>query len=261
MPTTFPPEKADLSTIIKPSNVQCVLAALDPAFSIDFSGMAAVVAYTFDREQLLVGHVSRVPGAGASSLDLVRAHLNFVTDVRQRSGAPTAATYTAVDATKDRSVIDRLFELVGDGGRTGRGFVAMPPLTGIMFSGSAGQAKMVNPIVSEIPGRGRFSCPCWSVPKLEMYVRLREILTLQQLKLAPGEATQELLRELQNLEAKVSAARRVLIQPGTDEVHDDLSDALAMAVWLAHRYDGERIRAMRRASMPRKAAPSWLAWT
>src|SRR5262245_47741027 len=101
MPTTFPPEKQNFCAIIKPSNVQCVLAAVDPAFSIDFSGMAAVVANTFDREQLLVGHVTRVPGAGASSLDLVRAFLNFVTDVSQRSGAPTAPTYTAVDATKD----------------------------------------------------------------------------------------------------------------------------------------------------------------
>src|SRR5215475_5046413 len=218
IPTTFPPEKADLSAIIKPANVQCVLAALDPAFSIDYSGMAAVVAYTFDREQLLVGHVSRVPGAGASSLDLVRTFLNFVTDVRQRSGAPTAPTYTAVDATKDRSVVDRLFELVGDGRVAGRGVIAMPALTGIMFSGSAGQATMVNPIISEIPGRGRFSCPCWLVPKLEMYVRLREKLALQRLKLAPGETTQELLRELQNLEAKVSAARRILIQPGTEEI-------------------------------------------
>lgn len=255
------PVPLDLSSIIKPANVRAVLAALDPAFSIDFSGMAAVVSYEFGREQLLVGHVGRVPGAGASALDLVRAFITFLTEIKQQSGAPTAPVYIASDVTKDRSVVDRLFELLGDGRRGGRGAVSMPLLTGIMFSGSAGQATAVSPIFSEIPGRGRFSCPCWSVPKLEMFVRLREKLALRQLKLAPGEATQELLRELQNLEAKVSAARRVLIQPGSEEIHDDLSDALAMAVWLAHQYDGERAAAMRRTMVPRRPPPPPGAWT
>jgi hypothetical protein len=42
-------------------------------------------------------------------------------------------------------------------------------------------------------------------------VRLREKFALGQLKLASDETTSELLRELENLEAMVSAARRVLI--------------------------------------------------
>ena len=56
-------------------------------------------------------------------------------------------------------------------------------------------------------------------------------------------------------------ARRVLIAPSTEEIHDDLCDALAMAVWLAHQFDGERSRAMRRAMMPKRPAPSGKAWT
>lgn len=115
--SAFAPQQLDLAQIIRPSNVQAVLATLDPAFSIDYSGMAAVVVYGFGREQLLVRHVGRVPGAGASALDLVRAFLNLITDTKQKSGAPTAPVYIASDVTKDRSAVDRLFELVGDGRR------------------------------------------------------------------------------------------------------------------------------------------------
>jgi hypothetical protein len=52
----------------------------------------------------------------------------------------------------------------------------------------------------------------------------------------------------------VSAARRVLIAQSTEESHDDLCDALAMAVWLVHQFEGQRARAMRDSMMPRQPA-------
>jgi hypothetical protein len=262
MPSSLPPEPREITSIIRPANVQCVIAALDPAFSIDYAGMAAVLSYAFDREMLLVGHVHRVPGAGASSLDLVREFMAFIAAIKQKSGAQWAASYSCLDATKDRSVVDRMFEL-GLGGRraTGRGAVNFAPLTGILFGGAGAQATLGQPLFANLPGRGRYSAPCWTVPKVEMYVRLREKLALGLLKLAPGESTQQLLRELESLEARITAARRVSIQPGGSEDHDDLADALAMAVWLAHQYDAERSRAMRSAMGPRRPAPSSRAWT
>lgn len=262
LPQSLPPEPRDITSIIRPVNVQCVIAALDPAFSIDYAGMAAVVSYTFDRETLLVGYVHRVPGAGASSLDLVREFVSFTTAIKQKSGAQWVPSYSCLDATKDRSVVDRMFELgLADGRRaSGRGAVNFAPLTGILFGGAGSQASMGQPLFVELAGRGRYSAPCWHVPKLELFVRLREKLALGLLKLAPGESTRQLLGELEGLEAKITAARRVSIQPGTDQ-HDDLADALAMAVWLSHQYDAERIRAIRAASMPRRMAPSKAAWT
>ena len=262
MPSSLPPEPRDITSIIRPANVQCVIGALDPAFSIDYAGMAAVVNYAFDRETLLVGHVHRVPGAGASSLDLVREFMSFISGIKQKSGAQWASTYSCLDATKDRSVIDRMFEL-GLGGRraVGRGAGNFPPLMGILFGGAGAQATLGQPLFADLPGRGRYSAPCWHVPKVEMYVRLREKLALKLLKLAPGEATQQLLRELESLEARITAARRVSIQPGSAEHHDDLADALAMAVWLAREYEIAREDARRRGQRVRATAPSAKAWT
>lgn len=262
MPSSLLPEPRDITSIIRPANVQCVIAALDPAFSVDYCGMAAVVSYTFDREALLVGHVHRMAGAGASSLDLVREFVSFIASIKQKSGAQWASAYTCLDATKDRSVVDRMFELgLGDGRRaTGRGAVNFAPLTGILFGGAGTQATMGQPLFANIAGRGRFSAPCWHVPKVDMYTRLRERLALGLLKLAPGESTQQLLRELESLEARITAARRVTIQPGGEE-HDDLADALAMAVWLGQQYEAERIRAIRSANAYQRPAPSKAAWT
>ena len=59
--------EVELGAIIKPANAQAVIAALDPAWSIDASGMACIVPYSFNMETLLVAHVDSVPGAGASS--------------------------------------------------------------------------------------------------------------------------------------------------------------------------------------------------
>lgn len=119
-----------------------------------------------------------MPGAGASSLDLVRAFLNFITAIKQKTGAQWAPAYSCLDATKDRSVVDRMFELgLGDGRRvSGRGAVNFATLTGILFGGAGSQASMGQPLFADIPGRGRYSAPCWHVPKVEMYVRLREKL-------------------------------------------------------------------------------------
>ncbi len=163
----------DLLLIVRPGNATAVLAALNPAFSIDFNGMAALVSYRFGQKQLLVAHGGRVPGAGASSFDLVKALLSFITAFKQKAPVPTVPTWIVANATKDLSTMDRFFELVGYGRRgIGRVVVAFPALTAIAFS-EAGQATAVDPIFSEIPRRGRFSYPCWSVPTLEMYVRLR----------------------------------------------------------------------------------------
>src|SRR5262249_43804949 len=104
-------DPVDPGAIIKPANAQAVISALDPAWSIDASGMACIVPYTFNVETLLVAHVDSVPGAGASSLDLVRSFLNFIADVRAKVGATWLPVYSCFDATKDRTVADRLVDM------------------------------------------------------------------------------------------------------------------------------------------------------
>jgi hypothetical protein len=69
---------------------------------------------------------------------------------------------------------------------------------------------MVTPIFAEIPGRGRFTAPCWRAEAGDVRAIAREA-GVGTVKLAPGATTAELLRELENLEVKVSAARWVLI--------------------------------------------------
>ena len=129
----------DLGAIIKPANAQAVIAALDPAWSIDASGMACIVPYSFNIETLLVAHVGSVPGAGASSLDLVRAFLNFIADVRAKAGATWLPVYSCFDATKDRTVADRLVEMGLMNTATTRSPIRFPPLTAILFGGVGSQ--------------------------------------------------------------------------------------------------------------------------
>ena len=178
MPSSLPPEPRDITSIIRPVNVQCVIAALDPAFSIDYAGMAAVVSYAFDRETLLVGHVHRMPGAGASSLDLVREFMTFIAGIKQKSGAQWAPCYNCLDATKDRSVIDRMFELgLGSGERTaGRGVGELPGAHGhfVRWRGIAGDAgpatirepagpgQIFRPLLARAQGRAAATSACES---------------------------------------------------------------------------------------------------
>src|SRR5262249_54466425 len=106
-PMTDQNPNVDLGAIIKPGNAQAVLAALVPAWSIDAAGIACIVPYSFNMETLLVAHVASVPGAGASSLDVVRSFLDFIADVRAKVGATWLPVYSCFDATKDRTVADR----------------------------------------------------------------------------------------------------------------------------------------------------------
>src|SRR5262245_5414229 len=251
----------DLGAIIKPANAQAVIAALDPAWSIDASGMACIVPYSFNMETLLVAHVDSVPGAGASSLDLVRSFLDFIADVRAKVGATWLPVYTCCDATKDRTVADRLVEMGLIGGATTRGPIRFPPLTAILFGGVGSQVSQAQPLAVSLPGRGRFSVPALHVPKVILYTGVREKLALRQLKIASTPSTPTLLRELENLETKITAARNVTIQPGNPEVHDDLADALALGVFLAREYEIAREDARRRSMRASRPAPSSAAWT
>ena len=135
------------------------------------------------------------------------------------------------------------------------GSVRLPPLTGVLFGGAGQQVSEAQPLFVTLPGRGRYAVPVKHVPKVIMFTGLRERLALQLLKLAGGPFTGTLLHELEGLEARITAARHVSIQPGSAEDHDDLADALALGVWLAREYDAERSRHPA-ALWPRRPAPS-----
>jgi hypothetical protein len=62
-----------------------------------------------------------VPGSTWSSLDLVRSFLDFIADVRAKVGAPWLPVYSCFDATKDRTVADRLVEMGRMATTTARG--------------------------------------------------------------------------------------------------------------------------------------------
>ena len=138
----------------------------------------------------------------------MRSFLNFIADVRAKVGATWLPVYSCFDATKDRTVADRLVEL-GLMATTSRGPAAIrfPPLTAILFGGVGSQVSQAQPLPVSIPGRGRFSVPALHVPKVILYTGVREKLSLRQLKIASTPSTPMLLRELENLEAKITAAR------------------------------------------------------
>jgi hypothetical protein len=263
-PPFFPPEKPDLTSIIKPTNAQAVIAALDPAFAVDPSGLCCVVPYSFNRESLLVAHLRQLPSAGLSSLDIARAFASFIAEVRAKVGATWLPTYCAFDCTKDRTVADRLVELglggVGAGVRSVGG-VRFPALTGVLFGGMGAQPTEALPLFVTLPGRGRYAVRALHVPKVLLYTGLREKLALQHLKIAAGASTPTLLAELENLEAKITAARHVSIQPAGAEEHDDLADALALGVFLAREYEVAREDARRRGARVSRPAPTASAWT
>jgi len=62
-----------------------------------------------------------------------------------------------------------------------------------------------------------------------------------------------LLRELENLETKITPARNVTIQPGNPEVQDDLADALALGIFLAREHEIAQEEARRRGLLPTAA--------
>ena len=117
------------------------------------------------------------------------------------------------------------------------------------------------PLFVTLPGRGRFAVPVKHVPKVIMFTGLRERLALQLLKLAGGPFTGTLLAELEGLEARITAARHVSVQPGSADDHDDLVDALALGVLLAREYEIAREDARRRSVRVGRPAPSSAAWT
>jgi hypothetical protein len=147
------------------------------------------------------------------------------------------------------------------GGTRSPGSVRLPQLTGVLFGGVGQQVSEAQPLFVTLPGRGRYAVPVKQVPKILMFTGLRERLALQLLKLAGGPFTGTLLQELEGLEAKITAARHVSIQPGSAEDHDDLANALALAVWLAREYEVAREDARRRGIRIRRPAPSAAAWT
>jgi hypothetical protein len=96
----------DPGAIIRASNAQCLIAALDPAFAADPTGCAVVVPYSFGAETLLVAHVKQLP-AGNSSIELARQFAGFIAEVRAKVGATWLPVYACCDCTKDRTVVDR----------------------------------------------------------------------------------------------------------------------------------------------------------
>ena len=137
----------------------------------------------------------------------------------------------------------------------------LPPLIGVLFGGAGQQVSEAQPLFVTLPGRGRYAVPVKHVPKVIMFTGLRERLALKLLKIASGRFTGTLLQELEGLEARITAARHVTIQPASAEDHDDLADALALAVWLAREYEFAREYARRRGLRPSRPAPSAAAWT
>lgn len=267
MPTSssLPSEVApvDLGAIIRPANALAVIAALDPAFAADPTGCAVVVPYSFGNETMMVAHVRQL-AAGHSSVELTKQFAGFVAEVKAMVGATWLPVYACCDCTKDRTVVDRLVEFgMGGHGIGGRnlGSVRLPPLTGVLFGGAGQQVSEAHPLFVTLPGRGRYAVPVKHVPKVIMFTGLRERLALQLLKLASGPCTGTLLQELEGLEAKITSARHVSIQPGGADDHDDLADALALGVWLAREYEIAREEARRRGARLRRQAPSARAWT
>jgi hypothetical protein len=106
--------------------------------------------------------------------------------------------------------------------------IRLPPLQGVLFGGADVQQSQGQPIFVVLPGRGRFTLPVWHVPKARLYTTVRERLVLGLLKFAPGPFTPQLVRELEHLESRITAASRVSIQPAEGE-HDDLLTARRLA--------------------------------
>ena len=121
--------------------------------------------------------------------------------------------------------------------------------------------EFIRPLPVSLPGRGRFSIPALHVPKVILYTGVREKLALRQLKIASTASTPVLLRELENLETKITSARNVTFQPENPEDHDDLADALALGVFLAREYEIAREDARRRGMRVGRSPPSAAAWT
>ena len=70
------------------------------------------------------------------------------------------------------------------------------------------------------------------------------------------------MSELANLQGKISAARRITVQPSDESIGDDRADALALAYWLASEFEQERNRALQRMGRSRQRGPSNAAgWT
>jgi len=259
MPSSPEPAPLDLGAIIKPANAHCLVAALDPAFAADPTGCAVVVPYNFGNETMMVAHIKQLP-AGNSSVQLAMQFAGFIAEVKAKVGATWLPVYTCCDCTKDRTVVDRLVEF-GMGGTRNTGSVRLPPLTGVLFGGAGQQVSEAQPMFVTLPGRGRYAVPVKHVPKVIMFTGLRERLALQLLKLAGGPFTGTLLQELEGLEARITTARHISIQPGSADEHDDLADALALGVWLAREYEIAREDARRRSARVSRPAFSSSAWT
>ncbi len=236
--------KPDPVVAIKPANALAVCVGVDPAWSVDNQGLCAVVLYAFGNEVVMVAHAKSFPGAGSSSLSLAQEAVKFVNEVRNNSGAAWLPVHLAFDATKDRSLGERLVEFGMASPNQGVA-VRFPPLQGVLFGGAGAQQSQGQPIFVVLPGRGRFTVPVWHVPKTALYTTVRENLVLGLLKFAPGPFTSAMVRELEHLESKVTAARRVSIQPSEGE-HDDLADSLALGAWLAAEYQQARLRVLGR---------------
>jgi hypothetical protein len=254
-------EKPDPVAAITPSNALAICLGADPAWSIDAQGLCALVLYKFGNELVRVAHSHAFPGAGSSSLSLAQEAVKFIASVREKSGAPWLPVFTCYDATKDRSLGERLIEF-GVATLQRGSTVRLPPLQGVMFGGAGTQQSQAQPIFVVLPGRGRYTVPVWHVPKTSLYVAVRQALVLGLLKFAPGEGAQVLVNELSNLQGKISASRRVSVQPGDDSIGDDRADALALACWLGSEYEQERNRALQRMGRARTKGPSGAAgWT
>jgi len=267
---SFPPEalspdlnqagKLDPVLAIKPANALAICLGVDPAWSVDNQGLCAVVVYTFGNEVVMVAHAKSFPGAGSSSLSLAQEAVKFVNEVRNSSGAPWLPVHLAFDATKDRSLGERLVEFGMAIPQQGTA-VRLPPLQGVLFGGAGTHQSQGQPIFVVLPGRGRFTLPMWHVPKATLYTNVRERLVLGLLKFAPGPYTPQLVRELEHLESRITSARRVSIHPADGE-HDDLADSLALGVWLGSEYVQERQRLLDRRGRGRKQFTTGAAgWT
>jgi len=100
--------KPDPVLAIKPANALAVCLGVDPAWSVDNQGLCAAVLYSFGNEVVMVAHAKSFPGAGSSSLSLAQEAVTFVNEVRNNSGALWLPVHLAFDATKDRSLGERL---------------------------------------------------------------------------------------------------------------------------------------------------------
>jgi hypothetical protein len=257
-------EKPDPVRAIAPGNALAICLGVDPAWSVDNQGLCALVLYRFGNELVRVAHSFAFPGAGSSSLSLAQEAVKLVNEVRQLSGTPWLPVHVAFDATKDRTLAQSLIEFgvaVPQRGAVVPG-VRLPTLQGVIFGGAGTQQSPAQPIFIVLPGRGRFTVPTWHVPKTALYVSVRQLLVHQLLKIAPGDGAAHLVRELGNLQGKITAARRVTVQPGDETIGDDRADALALACWLSSEFEQERSRALLRQGRGRQLGPSSAAgWT